>query len=295
MLRVLAASVLVVACGSDPLKKPADGGTAGTGGAAMCPEGPTGSEVCDPGPGYGETTTPISVTSVRATMVDENGAPLADVMVFICGTSACSMPAWSDSDGRVSIAYSLPMQKPAFKYGDGIAVGRFEALLAESTEEVDLGTVGTPRLPSPGVCLDAGATLESNGVRLSLAADARVDVKPIAVDYPEADRTFRAAEPPITLAPPSLVSADALDAVFALAPTGAVVCPPATVELPNSPGYAPGTEVDLLVHGTDIEENWAAYAGWTRVATGRVDESGERIETIDGGLPIISNVGVRAR
>jgi hypothetical protein len=286
MLRVLAASVLVVACGSDPLRQP-DGGA--------CDEGLMGLDVCDPGPGYGETTTPISVTSVRATMVDENEAPLADVMVFICGTSACSMPAWSDSEGRVSIAYSEPMEKPAFKYGDGIEVGRFEALLAESTEEVDLGTVGTPRLPSPGVCLDAGATLESNGVRLSLAADARVDVKPIAVDYPEADRTFRAAELPIGLVPPSLVSAEPLDAIFALAPTGAVVCPPATLELPNSPGYDPGTEVDLLVHGTDIEENWAAYAGWTRVAIGRVNESGERIEMIDGGLPIISNVGVRAR
>jgi hypothetical protein len=31
------------------------------------------------------------------------------------------------------------------------------------------------------------------------------------------------------------------------------------------------------------------------VAIGRVDAAGERIETIEGGIPYISTVGVRAR
>ncbi|HVR18141.1 MAG TPA: hypothetical protein VMS65_00550, partial [Polyangiaceae bacterium] len=130
--------------------------------------------------------------------------------------------------------------------------------------------------------------------RLTLANDAVVEVLPI--DYPEPDdRAFRAAELPLELAPPGLDAGEGLEAIFALAPTGAVVCPAASIELPNTPGYAPGTTVDILVHGTDVEEQWVAYGGWRTVATGRVDATGERIETVEGGLPVISDVGVRAR
>jgi hypothetical protein len=116
------------------------------------------------------------------------------------------------------------------------------------------------------------------------------------IDYPEdADRTFRAAELPLELAPPGLDAGEELDAIFALAPTDATVCPPASIELPNTPGYDAGSEVDILIHGTDVDEGWAPYGGWRVVATGRVDDAGERIETIEGGLPVIANVGVRLR
>ena len=94
---------------------------------------------------------------------------------------------------------------------------------------------------------------------------------------------------------PGLDAGAGLDAIFALAPVGAVVCPPATLELPNTPGYPAGSEVELLIHGADVEEEWAPYGLWRVVATGRVDDAGERIATIDGGLPVISAVGVRAR
>ena len=305
MLRALGFSLLLVACGSDPLAKDeTDAGTGGSGGggtgsggtagAARCPDGPTGSDVCADGPGYGEEAAAIEVGSVRATIVDADGVPVPDLLVFICGTLVCSMPETTDSDGNVTIGFSEPMVKPAFKYGDGLEVGRFAMLLDEGTNQVDLGTIGTPRLPAPGECLSAGTTVESGGVRLELPADAALELLPL--DYPEPDdRTFRAAELPLSLAPPGLDGGEDFDAIFALAPTGAIVCPPATIELPNTPGYEPGTLVDIFVNGTDIEEQWAPYGGWTSIATGRVDETGDRIETIDGGLPIISNVGVKAQ
>ncbi|HEX6275764.1 MAG TPA: hypothetical protein VFZ53_22135, partial [Polyangiaceae bacterium] len=246
------------------------------------------------GPGYGETAPLVDSGSVRARLVDEAGAPLADIMVFVCGTRVCSMPEYTRDDGVVTIASPEPMEKPAFKYGDGLEVGRFAALLPESSGETDLGTIATPRLPAPGACLAPGATAESNGVSITLADDAAVEVIPI--DYPTpADRTFRAAELPLSFAPAGLGAGQELDAIFALAPAGAVVCPPAALELPNTPGYAAGTEVDIFVNGTDVDEGFAPYGGWRAVATGRVDETGERIETIDGGLPVIANVGVLAR
>jgi hypothetical protein len=305
MLRALSFSLLVVACGSDPVAEPdkggggtsgsgGGGGSGGTGASPACTDGPTNLDVCGDGPGFAAGAPLVDAGSVRATIVDAEGIPLADLMVFVCGTRVCSMPAYTDADGAVTIASPEPMEKPAFKFGDGLEVGRFAALLSESSGEVELGTIGTPRLPSPGSCLSPGTTAESGGVRLTLADGARVEVLPI--DYPsDAERTFRAAELPLELAPPGLDAGEELDAIFALAPTGAVVCPPATLELPNTPGYAPGEEVDILVHGTDVDEGFAPYGGWEPVAVGRVDASGERIETIEGGLPIIANVAVRAR
>ena len=283
MFRLVVLSVLLVACGSDPPKNDDDGDG-----------GPTRRETCPDGPGYGDGNVLVDSGSVRATIVDADGAPVVDLMVFVCGTRVCSMPEYTDADGAVTIASPEPMEKPAFKYGDGLEVGRFAALLSENAGETDLGTIGTPRLPASGARLTRGTTVESGAVRLTLAEDAVVEVLPI--DYPEPDdRAFRAAELPLELAPPGLDAGEGLDAIFALAPTGAVVCPAASIELPNTPGYDPGTTVDILVHGTDVEEQWVPYGGWRTVATGRVDETGERIETIEGGLPVISNVGVRAR
>jgi hypothetical protein len=236
----------------------------------------------------------IAIGSVSATIVDENGEPIADLAAFVCGTKICSLPVRTDAEGNVTIAFSDSIEKPAFKYGDGLEVGRFFPLLSEDAGAIALGTIGTPRLPSEGACLSPGTTAESGNVRLALAPDAMVELLPL--DYPEPDqRTFRAAELPLSLAPSALDPGVGLDAIFALAPVGAVICPAATIDLPNTPGYAAGTEVDILVHGADVEEEWVPYGLWRVVATGRVDESGERIETIDGGLPVISDVGVRAR
>jgi hypothetical protein len=302
MVRLFALSALLVACGSDPLDDDSGsggsggtgGGSGGSGGGLRCADAPVDRDVCASGPGYDDGSAGISAGSVRATVVDTDGEPLSDLMVFICGTDVCSMPEFTGPDGSVTIAYGVPMAKPAFKYGDGLEVGRFFPLLAESTTETDLGTIATPRLPEPGACLAAGAVHESGGVELTLESDAMVELPPI--DYPSPDEgTFRAAELPIELAPAGLDAGVGLEAIFALAPTGAVVCPPATVTLPNTPGYAPDTEVDLLIHGVDVDEEWAPYGGWVTVATGRVDAAGERIDTVEGGLPMITNVGVRAR
>ena len=288
MRRALVSSVLLVACGSDPLDPPKEEPS------ATCPDGPTNDDVCGEGPGYAEVAAEIDVGSVSATIVDADGEPVADLAVFVCGTKVCSLPARTDVEGSVTIGFSAPIEKPAFKYGDGLEVGRFFPLLPESTATIELGTIGTPRLPAPGACLSPGQIAESGNVRLTLASDAAVELLPL--DYPEPeDRTFRAAELPLALAAPGLDAGEGLEAIFALAPVGAVVCPPAALELPNTPDYAAGTEVDILVHGADVEEEWAPYGAWVVVATGRVDAAAERIETVDGGIPYISAVGVRAR
>jgi len=113
----------------------------------------------------------------------------------------------------------------------------------------------------------------------------------------EDGQAFRAVEFPIDRVPAEVDHGHALELVFALAPLGATLCPPARLELPNSAGWAPGTAVEFLLEGfgvTDLQF-WAPYADWAVFATGEVDASGEKLVTLSDGLPLISNVGVRRR
>jgi hypothetical protein len=87
-----------------------------------------------------------------------------------------------------------------------------------------------------------------------------------------------------------------LELVFTLAPLDMTFCPGAELQLPNTPGWAPGTEVELLLQGLDIDRQpWAPYGEWAVFATGEVEAEGERIVTTEGTLPILSNVGVRRK
>ena len=279
---------LAVACGSDPLRMPGeDGGRGGGAGRVDCPAGP----------GFGEPAPEVEIQSVAATVVDQQSAPAEGLMVYLCGTLVCSPFARTASDGSAVVGFSEPigpMEKPAFKYGDGRSYGRFAARLPASDGTLELGRVGTPGLPEEGQPLAAGSVVDSGGVRLTLASDAEFEIS--AIDYPsEDDRLFRAAELPIDLAPPELLEDSGLEAIFALGPAGTVVCPAAGLSVPNSLGAAPGTELDVLMHGVDTEEEFAPWGGWVEVGVARVSDDGERIELESGALPVLSAVGLRTR
>ena len=86
--------------------------------------------------------------------------------------------------------------------------------------------------------------------------------------------------------------------MFTLAPLGGKLCPPAALELPNTAGWAAGTSVEFLLQGLDPglvagAQGFAPYGEWQPFATGEVDATGERLVVTDGGLPVISSVGVR--
>ncbi|MBM4361854.1 MAG: hypothetical protein FJ104_04180, partial [Deltaproteobacteria bacterium] len=69
---------------------------------------------------------------------------------------------------------------------------------------------------------------------------------------------------------------------------------PATLILPNRTGLPAGTAVEILLHGVEVEEEFAPYGGWAKVSDARVSSSGATIETLPGqGLPVLSVVGVR--
>jgi hypothetical protein len=140
-----------------------------------------------------------------------------------------------------------------------------------------------------------GGRAESSGVVLELAAGTLVELDPLFYRTPE-EQAFRAVELPAARIPAGVDHGRELEQLFLLAPLDMSFCPAAQLELPNTLAWAPGTAVELLVQGFDIDQQpYAPYGDWAVVAEGVVDAKGERIVTTSGGVSLLSNVGVRRK
>lgn len=287
----VAAFTLLIACGcgSDPVARPATD-------AGVTPEPVT----CEDGPGYrDETVTPGHLGGVQAVVLDEAGGPADEgLLVQVCGvnvgTNLCVNGAVGEN-GEVAVATDYDFPKPAFKYGDGLLFGKLSILLDVPAESVDLGTVHLPRLPAAGAPVLAGETAESGGARLTLAAGTEVKVDKLVYRTAE-EQAFRAAALPSDLVSPEVDRGAGLELLYTLAPVDMTFCPGATLELPNTAGWEPGTDVEFLLQGLDIDQQpWAPYGEWAVVTTGEVSEDGEHVVTTGDGVRILGSIGVRRR
>jgi hypothetical protein len=283
---IAAFALLAFGCGSDPAKS--DPGTE-----------PVPVE-CEDGPGYrDESVLPGHLGRVSAVVLDTDGAPVDEgLLVQVCGvnvgTNLC-VNGEVGANGAVNVATDFDFPKPAFKYGDGLLYGKLALLVPVPSDGVDLGTVHLPRLPATGAEVRAGATAESGGARLTLAAGARVEVDKLVYRTAE-DQAFRAAALRGELITPELDGGAGLELLFTLAPIDMAFCPHATLELPNSAGWEAGTPVEFLLQGLEIDRQpWAPYGEWAVIATGEVSANGESVMTTDGGLPLLGSIGVRRR
>jgi len=272
-------------CGSDPVDAPAE---------------EPAPAVCDEGPGYlDDTVMPQHVGPVSAELLDTTGTPAREgLLVQVCGVNV-GPNVCVNGDVRAGGLTSVPtdhdIPKPAFKYGDGLVYGKVALLLPEPSDNVELDTLHVPLLPEVGTPMRGGASAESGGVRLIVESGTTIEFDLLLYRTPE-DQAFRAAELPADQFPELLDQGAGLELVFTLAPLDTKLCPAAGLEVPNSAGWAPGTEVDFLLQGLDIDRQpWAPYGEWAVFADGVVDDGGERIITTDGGLPVVSNVGVRRK
>ena len=82
--------------------------------------------------------------------------------------------------------------------------------------------------------------------------------------------------------------------VVALTPAATMMCPRASLRVPNSPDWPAGARAEFFLHGVDVAEEWAPYGGWAKVSGGAVSEDGTAIETDPNeGIPALSVVGIR--
>jgi hypothetical protein len=279
--------LLATGCGSDPVASDD---------AGVIPE----PVECDDGTGYrDETVTPAHLGGVQAVVLDTDGAPVDEgLLVQVCGvnvgTNLC-VNGEVGADGAVSVATDYDFPKPAFKYGDGLRFGKLSLLIEVPSDGANLGTLHLPRLPATGAPVRAGATAASGGARLTLAAGTEMEVDRLVYRTPD-DEAFRAAALPLDLVTPELDAGAGLELLYTLAPIDMAFCPAATLELPNSAGWEPGTAVEFLLQGLDIDQQpWAPYGEWAVIATGEVDESGEHVITTERGVRLLGSIGVRRR
>ena len=298
LVAVLGLALLPLSCGDDAVDGPPSPGGAGaaaraagsTGGAAGTPGGPE----CPP-PGYATDPPQQPVASVQATLVDEQGAAVAEVPVQVCGLDLCLIDE-TNASGSVLVEANTPIQQPAFKVGDGIVFAKYALPLPAETTVHDLGMVPAISLPPAGEAsaLEAGASVASSGVTLELASDLSLFVDPL--DYPEDERGFRAVEVSPERLPWLVDEALGPQALFALSPAGATLCPAGALSVPNTLNLEPGAEVEFYLHGVRIEEEFAPYAGWAKVSDGEVTADGAQIMTAaDGGLPELGLLAVRPK
>jgi hypothetical protein len=211
----------------------------------------------------------------------------------VCGLDICTN-GFTDEEGVTSVSPGELITQPAFKYGDGLAFGKFALPLPGAGPTFELGTLRTVRLPEQGSPIVKGQSSSAGEVTLTL--DARTEVEfDLLIYRTEEQQAFRAAELDLADAPDGLLGDSAVELVFALAPVETEFCPAATLELPNSGGWDAGTEVEFLLHGLDIRERFSPYAGWATVASGVVDEGGQRLVMQEGGIRTLGTIGVRRR
>jgi hypothetical protein len=282
------------------------GGTAGsTGGAAGSGGGPT----CDPGPGFPVTDPPHTIDKLNGKVVELSGAPAKNTLAQVCGTDLCiygstddqGVIATCDQQTKICAPGIIPggksFTRPAFKYGDGFGYAKFAMLLPTNTADYDVGTQITAALPAltSGAEMLPGSDAESGGVTLSIAAGGSVKIDTLTFTEPD-EQKFRAVEIPIAQAPEAVDSSLGFEIVVGVTPLETEFCPHAKLTVPNTPGWAAGTEVEFFVHSVDPTNEWAPYAGWAKVSGGAVSSDGKSVSTADGeGLPILSTLAVRKK
>lgn len=230
---------------------------------------------------------------LSATVQDEAGKPVVEIVAQACGTNVC-LQAKTNAQGRVSISESTDIAKLAFKYGDGL---RYAQLVVEMPDQEvhELGIQTTLRLPEgvPDNRLQAGASVESSDARLTLSAETSVGFD--VLSYPdEAQHVFVAREFEREVLPAS-VAARQFNAVWVLGPQKTTFCPPAALTLPNTASLPAGAAVDLYLLVTGIEGHFARYAEWGKVGSATVSDDGSRIQTdLDSGLPELGIIGLQS-
>lgn len=300
----VALSLSVTACGNEISANAAadpDAGSDTGGSTSVGPPEPALDAGADDDPacrgsGYEEQVEPGVLRTYRGMVVDQNGDPAALIPAQACGLDVCIFGE-TDADGRVELTVDdVAITKPRFKYGKGKQFTMFAYPMPEGAT-VDVGTQLTWMLPdvSTAVPLVAGAEVTHGGATLAIPAGGRVRIDLLTFETAE-EQGFRADRIPLDRAPKAVDPALGFELLYTLNPIDSMFCPPATLTLPNGPGWDPGTEVEVFLHGTRIQEEWAPYGGWAKVSDAIVTADGSSVVTVEGsGLPILGVIGLRRR
>ena len=227
--------------------------------------------------------------STTALIVDLSGVALAGLRAQTCGLNLCISDV-TNENGRVFTENPQTLVQPAFKYARGVDFVEL-AIPLPDTPRHELGGVVTARFPglSEAQALLTGERAESSGVAVSLPVDGVALVDKIS--FRDDEQLFRAVAFPVSELG-AVAGAHSFELAFGTTPVNTTFCPPAAMSFPNVYDWAPGTEVELWIHGVSVREDYAPYGGWELASLAVVEAGGARIETLEG-VAALSLFGLR--
>jgi hypothetical protein len=238
------------------------------------------------------------VLEATGNIEDLSGAPLDKIVMTLCGSQCYGTQ--SSANGAYVIApvgAYLPTQNYAI-HADGRpdhAVDYFR--LTANEPSVITTTMRLPALPPSSVLLPPdGAPASSvtvGDLTLVIADGTTFDLDIEDFSNGDAGRALRVAAVPLASAP-SYATAANVDAIYALAPSGAVPSVKMGVVLKNGAALPASAAVDLLVLGDDYFSTPPNVGTLAVAAAAHVSADGQTIQTDPGeGIAKITWLAVR--
>jgi hypothetical protein len=240
----------------------------------------------------------VCVLEATGRVTDLSGLALADLTMTFCG-SIC-YGSRSDPSGAfvIPVGDYLDTQNYAM-HADGRPDHAVDYLRMQGGEpQVVTATMRLPALPPSTVQLPAdgapASTVTVGDVTLSIAAGTTFDLD--VEDFgTTAGRILRVAPVAMTDAPSHAVQAS-LDAVYALAPSGAKSSSKMGVTVRNGAGLPASTAVDVLVLGDDYFSIPPNVGVFSVQASAHVSADGATIQTDPGeGISELTWLGLRRK
>lgn len=244
------------------------------------------------GTGLANAGKKVAIGTVTVTVHDADGMalPSSAIDVQLCGSDLCLFG--KSTDGTFTLTHGgKELVDPALKIGSqsSIAYLFWGGAIPKSPDHA-YGIVTAVKLGAPGGKLEKGATVTSNGVSVTFAADARVEQELLAPADEFAAVVFK---PSAGTFPQLAATTQKFELVVGLGPADVDVCPPAKLTFPNSEGWAPKTAVELWVNGVKTYDNWAPYGTWAKAVDAVVSDDGKTVSTVDGkGISTLAAYGV---
>lgn len=259
---------------------PGGNGTGASGGAPPECEEPEGT------PGAPVVT---DVGNILAFADDETGANIADTPFFMCGWDLCPPSQSSNMIGQVSFDLTNVgmLDRPLFKPVDSLELVKVGYLY---TGQAQLNGV-FPRIVDSGEAIVGGATVTADDVELTLPAGGIAEFPLIYDD--EAKQTFRAKVVSDAAVVQQITGEAGYAMVVGLGPNSALLCPPASLTVPNDAGLGAGTAVEFVAQELETSEAFAPYGEWAPIADGVVSGDGATITFAE--MPVLLTGAIRIK
>jgi hypothetical protein len=293
----LSAALIIGCSSSKPLSAEMTGGGSGgqaSGGNAGTSQAGTGGSSTCTAPDYTSDSAAVELDEVQMKLVDLSGGPVPDVPVQLCGLDIC-LNASTESSGVLTLTPRQTFLSPAVKYGDGFGFAKLAAALSTEPKQ-QLGNLVVLTLPdySDGAPFPTSGEVTNGDVTLILANGSAVSHD--ILTYTDASElVFRSVAIPLADSTRALDPSLGFELGYSLAPVSTTFCPPARLRLKNSLAWAAGTVAEVFIQGLEVDQIWAPYASWVKVAEANVSSDGSSIETTSGGIPILSSIALRRK